>query len=231
MEQDAEQSILVAETAYKTIHCLIASSQLGAAIILISEWINTPRGTCPTCRDIFLFIPEPSEEESSDGGEYIPGSDLTDDFMDEDYWSDEEDWIESEADLFEGHSQDESNSSWNSHIDETSAPAHGQLICIDEPSDIVPSNVLPDLTLPHSLMDELVQLKAAIDSIQPDDLLVKKEQVNDLLNMSLSRTKEMKRILDTQECPPSHLQSIVKSLEEIDVRMQSILTMTLSNRD
>lgn len=109
----------------------------------ISEWINTSRGSCPTCRDMFLVIPEPSEEESSDGGEYIPGSDLTEDFMEEDYWTeDEEDWGGTEGEP-EDNTANESNSSWESdqHIDEVSAPAHGQILSIREISDASPSNL------------------------------------------------------------------------------------------
>ncbi|KAF9263454.1 hypothetical protein L218DRAFT_959004 [Marasmius fiardii PR-910] len=42
------------------------------------EWINGMHGNCPTCRHTFLNIrpPSDSDDESSDGGEYIPpGSD------------------------------------------------------------------------------------------------------------------------------------------------------------
>lgn len=109
----------------------------------ISEWINTPRGSCPTCRDMFLVIPEVSEGESSDGGEYVPGSDLTDDFMDEDYWTeDEEEWTDGEIELFESNTSGESNSSWDSeqHMDEANAPAHGQILSMAESSYTASTN-------------------------------------------------------------------------------------------
>ncbi|EAU84747.1 hypothetical protein CC1G_00266 [Coprinopsis cinerea okayama7 len=48
----------------------------------LSEWIKGFHGSCPTCRQPFLDIRFPSEtdDESSDGGEYVP----TEDFEDED---------------------------------------------------------------------------------------------------------------------------------------------------
>ncbi|KAF9534881.1 hypothetical protein CPB83DRAFT_843090 [Crepidotus variabilis] len=47
------------------------------------EWVENQHGSCPTCRHIFLDIRPRSEsdDESSDGGEYIPNAD---DFEDED---------------------------------------------------------------------------------------------------------------------------------------------------
>ncbi|KAG7097008.1 hypothetical protein E1B28_004402 [Marasmius oreades] len=41
------------------------------------EWIRGMHGNCPTCRHKFLDIqpPSDSDDESSDGGEYIPGPD------------------------------------------------------------------------------------------------------------------------------------------------------------
>lgn len=49
----------------------------------LTEWIRSQHGSCPTCRHTFLNIRPPSEsdDESSDGGEYIPNPD---DFEDED---------------------------------------------------------------------------------------------------------------------------------------------------
>ncbi|KAF8812396.1 hypothetical protein BYT27DRAFT_7251932 [Phlegmacium glaucopus] len=50
----------------------------------LTNWIRSHHGSCPTCRHIFLNIRSPSEsdDESSDGGEYLPNAD--DDFEDED---------------------------------------------------------------------------------------------------------------------------------------------------
>ncbi|KAH9483047.1 hypothetical protein JR316_0005147 [Psilocybe cubensis] len=47
------------------------------------EWIRSQHGSCPTCRHTFLDIGQPieSDDESSDGGEYIPNPD---DFEDDD---------------------------------------------------------------------------------------------------------------------------------------------------
>jgi len=54
----------------------------------LAQWIRGQHGSCPTCRHIFLDIRPPSEsdDESSDGGEYIPGidDDHTDGFSDAD---------------------------------------------------------------------------------------------------------------------------------------------------
>ncbi|CAA7259719.1 unnamed protein product [Cyclocybe aegerita] len=43
----------------------------------LTEWIRSHHGSCPTCRHTFLNIRPPSEsdDESSDGGEYIPNPD------------------------------------------------------------------------------------------------------------------------------------------------------------
>ncbi|KAK7061678.1 RING-type domain-containing protein [Favolaschia claudopus] len=48
------------------------------------EWIRNLHGSCPTCRYEFLDIHPPgSDDESSDGGEYIPNDDdEDDDFLD-----------------------------------------------------------------------------------------------------------------------------------------------------
>ncbi|TFK28784.1 hypothetical protein FA15DRAFT_691563 [Coprinopsis marcescibilis] len=44
----------------------------------LTEWINGLHGSCPTCRHPFLELHLPSEtdDESSDGGEYIPNEDF-----------------------------------------------------------------------------------------------------------------------------------------------------------
>ncbi|RDB22570.1 hypothetical protein Hypma_010247 [Hypsizygus marmoreus] len=49
------------------------------------QWIQSLHGNCPTCRHTFLDIIPPSEsdDESSDGGEYIP-NERDEDFEDED---------------------------------------------------------------------------------------------------------------------------------------------------
>ncbi|PFH46168.1 hypothetical protein AMATHDRAFT_156087 [Amanita thiersii Skay4041] len=49
----------------------------------LSEWIRGQHGSCPTCRHIFLNIKPSSEsdDESSDGGEYIPPEDPEDEDM------------------------------------------------------------------------------------------------------------------------------------------------------
>ncbi|KAF9569061.1 hypothetical protein CPC08DRAFT_702178 [Agrocybe pediades] len=54
----------------------------------LTEWIRNQHGSCPTCRHTFLNIRPPSEsdDESSDGGEYIPNP--------EDFDDDDEDVID-----------------------------------------------------------------------------------------------------------------------------------------
>ncbi|KAG6821239.1 hypothetical protein H0H93_002349 [Arthromyces matolae] len=51
----------------------------------LTQWIRSLHGNCPTCRHVFLDIRPPSEsdDESSDGGEYIP-----DDLDEDDQFSD-----------------------------------------------------------------------------------------------------------------------------------------------
>ncbi|KAF8165389.1 hypothetical protein B0H34DRAFT_236423 [Crassisporium funariophilum] len=89
----------------------------------LTEWIRSRHGSCPTCRHTFLNILPPSEsdDESSDGGEYIPnpldfdeededvfpesdGFSEADDFaveeMDLDF---DEIWEDEHSQLFEGH--------------------------------------------------------------------------------------------------------------------------------
>ncbi|KAF8195949.1 hypothetical protein K438DRAFT_1826782 [Mycena galopus ATCC 62051] len=54
------------------------------------EWIRNLHGNCPTCRSEFLDIHPPgSDDESSDGGEYIPPND--DDLDEEDAFIDTSD--------------------------------------------------------------------------------------------------------------------------------------------
>ncbi|KAI0322456.1 hypothetical protein OF83DRAFT_1049157 [Amylostereum chailletii] len=50
----------------------------------LSEWIRGRHGTCPTCRHPFLpeLKPVDSDDESSDGGEYVP----TEYYADSDYF-------------------------------------------------------------------------------------------------------------------------------------------------
>ncbi|KAF8529206.1 hypothetical protein BU17DRAFT_60907 [Hysterangium stoloniferum] len=103
----------------------------------IHEWVNTSRGSCPTCRDVFLIMPEPSDDESSDGGEYIPGSDsIRDDLMDGDTWTDEEvdAWTDMEDISLEGDLEEgDTSSSWGRSSDENApddvdAPAAEHLL-------------------------------------------------------------------------------------------------------
>ncbi|KZS98026.1 hypothetical protein SISNIDRAFT_547037 [Sistotremastrum niveocremeum HHB9708] len=57
-------------------------------------WIQTNHGSCPTCRHVFLEIEVVEDDESSDGGEYMPSSDFefTEEItLDLDLTSDEED--------------------------------------------------------------------------------------------------------------------------------------------
>nr|GAT59398.1 predicted protein [Mycena chlorophos] len=43
----------------------------------LSAWIRNLRGSCPTCRAVFLDIrPPSSDDESSDGGEYVPPDEI-----------------------------------------------------------------------------------------------------------------------------------------------------------
>ncbi|KAF8627186.1 hypothetical protein AX15_004504 [Amanita polypyramis BW_CC] len=72
------------------------------------EWIRGRHGSCPTCRHTFLNVRPPSEsdDESSDGGEYMPNSDDIEDeedgFLDTDGFTDvdAEDFTEDDPDIF-----------------------------------------------------------------------------------------------------------------------------------
>jgi len=73
----------------------------------LAEWIRGLHGNCPTCRSSFLDIHPPSEsdDESSDGGEYLPNDedeDEEDTFLDTDGFTDldaEEEFDVDEMDL------------------------------------------------------------------------------------------------------------------------------------
>ncbi|KAJ7047419.1 hypothetical protein C8F04DRAFT_1247073 [Mycena alexandri] len=76
------------------------------------EWIRNLHGSCPTCRDEFLDIHPPgSDDESSDGGEYIPEDDededdvfnTSDGFTDTDFDMD----VDLEEDMWERSSDGE----------------------------------------------------------------------------------------------------------------------------
>ncbi|KAK2466176.1 hypothetical protein APHAL10511_001818 [Amanita phalloides] len=69
----------------------------------LTEWIRGQHGSCPACRHTFLSIRPPSEsdDESSDGGEYMPPSDDFEDeddgFLDMDGFTDAEEFTEGYA--------------------------------------------------------------------------------------------------------------------------------------
>ncbi|KAF8974310.1 hypothetical protein BDZ97DRAFT_1772899 [Flammula alnicola] len=67
----------------------------------LTEWIRSQHGSCPTCRHTFLNIRPPSEsdDESSDGGEYIPNPDDFED-EDEDAFLDVDGFTDTDADDF-----------------------------------------------------------------------------------------------------------------------------------
>jgi len=60
----------------------------------LTEWIRSFHGSCPTCRNSFLDIrpPSDSDDESSDGGEWIPDEHEEDE--DEDAFLDTDDFSE-----------------------------------------------------------------------------------------------------------------------------------------
>ncbi|KJA30032.1 hypothetical protein HYPSUDRAFT_32081 [Hypholoma sublateritium FD-334 SS-4] len=68
----------------------------------LTEWIRSQHGSCPTCRHTFLHI-QPfsagSDDESSDGGEYLPGADDFED-EDEDAYLDVDGFTDADADDF-----------------------------------------------------------------------------------------------------------------------------------
>ena len=70
-------------------------------------------GSCPTCRHIFLNIPSPSEsdDESSDGGEYIPNADDFED-DDEDAFLDMDGFSDTDADEFPVEPMDLDSEVW-----------------------------------------------------------------------------------------------------------------------
>ncbi|KAG5639014.1 hypothetical protein H0H81_007922 [Sphagnurus paluster] len=68
----------------------------------LTQWIMSLHGNCPTCRNIFLDIrlPSDSDDESSDGGEYVPDDDFDEDeddgFVDNEGFSDALDHLSEE---------------------------------------------------------------------------------------------------------------------------------------
>ncbi|KAG5715825.1 hypothetical protein E4T56_gene17066 [Termitomyces sp. T112] len=79
----------------------------------LTQWIQSLHGNCPTCRHIFLDIrpPSDSDNESSDGGEYIPDEDFDDEddgFMDTDGFSDAIGYTTDDME-YDGHEWDEND--------------------------------------------------------------------------------------------------------------------------
>jgi len=99
---------------------------------------------------VFLEIPEPADDESSDGGEYIPGSDsVADDMMDMETWTDDDMWTDGEEVSLDEEGFTESDSSFDRSsqrgdqegIMEDVAPAMGQILNIEEfENDMLPSS-------------------------------------------------------------------------------------------
>ena len=80
--------------------------------------ISNKHGSCPTCRYIFLNIRPPSEsdDESSDGGEYIPNADDFED-DDEDAFLDVDGFSEADVDEFPVEPMDLDVEVWGDVLD------------------------------------------------------------------------------------------------------------------
>ncbi|KAG6861002.1 hypothetical protein C0995_005022 [Termitomyces sp. Mi166 len=79
----------------------------------LTQWIQRLHGSCPTCRHVFINIrpPSDSDNESSDGGEYVPDEDFDDEddgFMDADDFSDVIDYTTDDMG-YDGHEWDEND--------------------------------------------------------------------------------------------------------------------------
>ncbi|KIL70102.1 hypothetical protein M378DRAFT_156158 [Amanita muscaria Koide BX008] len=82
----------------------------------LSEWIRGYHGSCPTCRHKFLSVrpPSDSDDESSDGGEYVPPSD---DFEDEDDgFLDTDGFTDADAEDFVGDDVEPSGDNWDDDV-------------------------------------------------------------------------------------------------------------------
>ncbi|KAJ7276349.1 hypothetical protein B0H12DRAFT_1214930 [Mycena haematopus] len=91
----------------------------------LSEWIRNLHGSCPTCRYEFLDIHPPgSDDESSDGGEYIPNPNEDDD-DEEDAFIDTSDGFTDPGFEMELDSEDvwEPSDGEEMHIDAESEPS------------------------------------------------------------------------------------------------------------
>lgn len=80
------------------------------------------------------MIPEPSDDESSDGGEYIPGSDsITDDMIDAETWTDEDGelWTDGEDVSFdEGITEGETDSLWGRSSEDVMADINEENVSV-----------------------------------------------------------------------------------------------------
>ncbi|KAF8640149.1 hypothetical protein AX17_001385 [Amanita inopinata Kibby_2008] len=82
-------------------------------MVSLSEWIRGQHGSCPTCRQIFLNVRPltESDEESSDGGEYIPSEDFDGD--EDDGFVDTDIFTDADADYSEYDTDFDHDDSWD----------------------------------------------------------------------------------------------------------------------
>ncbi|KIJ56849.1 hypothetical protein M422DRAFT_22985 [Sphaerobolus stellatus SS14] len=222
----------------------VTKLQCGHAFCMqdISEWINTPKGTCPTCRNVFLVIPEPADDESSDGGEYIPGSDdVVDDMMDMDTWTDEEMWSDAEAFSMDEEGITESDSSWERSsqpgVDESMvedvAPAVGQVLQASGFEDELgigasSSSSTSDASC-DQILAELSQWRTRIEPINVQDWVSKKDETRSLIHQGFLALTQIKPRVDALNpdtaARRSMTQSIMTTIQELHADMQAKLNM------
>jgi len=211
----------------------------------IHEWINTSRGSCPTCRDVFLIIPEPSDDESSDGGEYIPGSDsIRDDFMDGDTWTDEEvdTWTDMEDVSLEEDLEEDTSSSWGRSInegpDDVNAPTAGHLLLPMDSAMITGSSAEASQNGPIGTMinshceqikNELIQWRTRISRIEPQDWLCKKDDTRATIHQGFYALSALKpRIEGLERDTPtkaSFVYSALAAIQDLHAEMQTKLDL------
>ncbi|KAF8591573.1 hypothetical protein K439DRAFT_1626947 [Ramaria rubella] len=213
----------------------------------ISEWIHTPHGSCPTCRDLFLVIPDVSDDESSDGGEYIPGSDsIADDMMDGEAWTDEEGemWTDGEdMSLDEGVTEGETDSSWErsseSHdvdVEEGGVPAQGQSVHSADTAIITGTGEGSSFTGPYSddpyceqIKAELAYWRNQVDLIQLHDWVSRKEETRSMIHQAFCALNALKPRIGAIDCDTSRRLSFthhaLTTVQELHREMKSKLEM------
>ncbi|KAH8830810.1 hypothetical protein DL96DRAFT_1707602 [Flagelloscypha sp. PMI_526] len=115
----------------------------------LAEWIKGLHGSCPTCRHPFVDLDPLPDDESSDGGEYIPADDLDndDELFDDSFLTSEPDFeqdedvdFDLERYLEEGRTQASEMEDWSEdelEVEPLSEPEDGSSSSIEDMDQVL----------------------------------------------------------------------------------------------